>query len=355
MGEKTEHKTPRAVWVDHAKALAMVAVVYGHTVQTGAANRYVYSFHVPLFFFLLGVVFSITRGEEKPFGDFIKKRAYSLMLPYYCFAVLSTAVIFLASRVVPALEAEIFANPLDLIKNLFIGDCIPNRPLWFLPCTFVLSVLAWAVLRLINRLEAPASRLWAMAVLGGACAIALILTEAFTRIRFLPFKADGAVFMLPFFLAGYAMDRFSGLERIRHLPAAPRFMLMAVLLAGGAWLGLVNGKPDYRANYYDHPGLMYLSALATCVGISMLAQYIPRCPALSYVGRHTLGILLLHKFPVLVFQKVIPLTAGPLERGSAAVGLVVTGVCIALCCGAEYILARLTPWAVGRGLPEKEE
>ena len=41
----------RIAWIDIAKAITILLVVFGHTIRGGLAQSIVYSFHVPTFFF----------------------------------------------------------------------------------------------------------------------------------------------------------------------------------------------------------------------------------------------------------------------------------------------------------------
>lgn len=55
----------RIEWVDILKGIAIICVFIGHTTNdnygniSGLLHMWIYSFHMPLFFFLSGYVFSI--------------------------------------------------------------------------------------------------------------------------------------------------------------------------------------------------------------------------------------------------------------------------------------------------------
>lgn len=65
MGQITEKK--RIDWVDMLKGIAIICVIIGHRTWSdyGALpcmlKSWIYSFHMPLFFFLSGFVFSIDK------------------------------------------------------------------------------------------------------------------------------------------------------------------------------------------------------------------------------------------------------------------------------------------------------
>lgn len=67
----------RAIWVDYAKAIGIILVVYGHVIRGiynsdipldigfyETSNNIVYSFHMPLFFFLAGIYFFKSLSEK---------------------------------------------------------------------------------------------------------------------------------------------------------------------------------------------------------------------------------------------------------------------------------------------------
>jgi len=70
-------KRERIVWVDCAKAIGMFFIVLGHTFPT-RLNPYIYSFSVPLFFFLSGY---LCPNEKLPIKVAFKKIVRGLFIP----------------------------------------------------------------------------------------------------------------------------------------------------------------------------------------------------------------------------------------------------------------------------------
>lgn len=338
----------RMQWIDIAKCIGIFAIVYGHTIQEGLSCRYVYSFHVPLFFLLQGVVFRITRANQKPFRQYLKSKVYTLLIPYACFSVVSTAVIFLASMVITVPGLDIFSSLTELCIRLIGGDCEANSPLWFLPCSFVMAVMAYGIINLVNKQENSIVRIWVLTVIAIVCGVALYVTEKFTKVKFLPWKLDAAVFMFPFFIVGYMSVEYGWIDRLLKLRGSLKAVAAVFLLGIGAVLGLMNGEANYLGNYYGNIPVTYLAAFATCIGIFFLSMLIPDIKMLTYVGRNTLAILLMHKFPVLLFQIAVPFTAAWIDQQSILVSIVVTLTSIALCCAAEWIIRRICPMVIGK-------
>ncbi|MBR2790341.1 MAG: acyltransferase family protein, partial [Eggerthellaceae bacterium] len=142
--------------IDLIKGLAIIAVVLGHVlVDRGFLNAWVYSFQVPLFFFAAGLVFSAKPAEGGPyagFGAFVVKKLRQLMLPYAVFGLVAIVIYLalgaLAASILGRGEADL--SLLDCLYGLLYGNAaLPQlyfyRPLWFLPCLFVMEVLAGAL------------------------------------------------------------------------------------------------------------------------------------------------------------------------------------------------------------------
>ena len=55
----------RIASIDIAKGVGMLFIIWGHVMRYGITNHWVYVFHIPLFFFLSGLVFS-----QERYGDF---------------------------------------------------------------------------------------------------------------------------------------------------------------------------------------------------------------------------------------------------------------------------------------------
>lgn len=55
----------RLSWVDYAKAIAITFVIIGHVSTRNNLSDWIYSFQMPLFFFLSGITLKASRGGIK--------------------------------------------------------------------------------------------------------------------------------------------------------------------------------------------------------------------------------------------------------------------------------------------------
>lgn len=139
----------RLTYIDIAKGIGIVLVVLGHcipdaTSPTGISvpayrwlHDVIYSFHMPLFFFLAGFMVSrqkMLARAQKPL-DLVRKRISRLLVPYIFVGLCYAPFKMLLSR---------FANkPYDIstLWQMVIG-INPDGELWFLYALFVITVIA---------------------------------------------------------------------------------------------------------------------------------------------------------------------------------------------------------------------
>ena len=69
----------RIDWIDYAKALGVFLVIMGHTYKGYSFIGWIYSFHMPLFFFLSGTTLKI---EQISCKEFFKEGVKALLIPY---------------------------------------------------------------------------------------------------------------------------------------------------------------------------------------------------------------------------------------------------------------------------------
>lgn len=83
----------RILYIDFAKAIAIVLVVIGHywpddhPIWYGEMREVIYGFHMPLFMFASGFVYTATVRKE-PYAAFIARKVKRLMVPYFVVSVI---------------------------------------------------------------------------------------------------------------------------------------------------------------------------------------------------------------------------------------------------------------------------
>lgn len=132
----------RLNYIDWAKAIGIVLVCIGHFLPAGDAVKVViYTFHVPVFVFVSGLLMTAPNGAKHCFGK-IGKFALRIMLPYTVWHAISVAIY---------LRRGLCTWGPNIWKTwLFLeGKTIWNDALWYAPTIFlalsVLCIFLWLV------------------------------------------------------------------------------------------------------------------------------------------------------------------------------------------------------------------
>lgn len=102
----------RLSYIDAAKGLAVLLVIFGHTFRESMRADFVwcdvsyvivYRFHVSLLFLLSGLGYGLAaqRYREQTPGEFLRRKARSLLLPWLSYSVLMYLVFALIWAVLP--------------------------------------------------------------------------------------------------------------------------------------------------------------------------------------------------------------------------------------------------------------
>ena len=155
-------ETQRIAMIDVARFYGIVLVYYGHVVERmmylgspAAAHHYkfVYSFHMLLFFVLAGFI-AKDSVQDLSIRDFVKSRLASRLVPFFFFNLLLALLSLGVPRDFPpfplATAGDYWAATVSTLTTLPIFDI----PTWFLMCLVTVEVLHYAVFRFLRGSDA---------------------------------------------------------------------------------------------------------------------------------------------------------------------------------------------------------
>ena len=119
--------------IDLARVIGVLAVIALHAFGGSATGYWVYSWHVPLFFFLSGYLWRSQRNLR----DEVSRRARTLLVPYIIWLVIVSATwaVFLSAK---------DKQPSESVRDLLLGGTNiggPYGPFWFVTCLFAATVI----------------------------------------------------------------------------------------------------------------------------------------------------------------------------------------------------------------------
>lgn len=336
----------RIGWIDTLRAFAVFAIVLGHTLGNATVvYPWLYSFHVPLCVLTSGIVFHV--GQKK-FGTFLKEKFRALMIPYYCFALISIALYaILGSKMEKTVGGGYDVSPLQsvigmLYANSGTGLMRWNMPLWYIPMTFVLLLMAFWIFRSKDNLK------WNITVFLLSVLVAFILYEKI-RLPNLPFGLETAIYMFPFFALGKVIGSVKG--EFTRKSILVKIAVTVGCLAVGTFMTIGNGQVSYNADSYGTHGFGYflVMAIMLCVGFVSLAMCFPNgVTPINYVGRNTVGIMVMHKFPILFFVGLLPISKKLIGTYPLVASSMIAILSIGMCLAASEVIYRVCPIALGK-------
>jgi len=262
------HIAPKRIhWIDVTRGIAIILVIYGHLFNTDHQRYLIYAFHMPLFFFISGLVFKPT--GSKPFREIIVKYVKQLLIPYYIFAVLTYLFALISQTATFSFNDAAYQAFGILYGSGRDGMLGYNVVLWFLPCLFITKLTFTMITRKVSQTKFIFLFLLASGCLGA------LLTSVAPLIK-LPFGFEIALSALPFFGAGYLFMThkrlFENFAKYK-LPIAAGSMIFTMIIATIDF-SLSGHKIDMRVNQLDITPLFYFGAFGGIIGWMAISQLI---------------------------------------------------------------------------------
>jgi polysaccharide biosynthesis protein PslL len=292
--------TSRNNIIDIAKGIGILLVVLGHNWivldKPGALFRIIFSFHVPLFFFLSGIFLK----ESEPLDRFIRSKIDTLLKPYLVVLAILGIGTLLFHR--------------DTAFAYFFGVIYASYPtiiwgqMWFLPHLFVCLLLSWSILQMTKNFKHRSVWIGGIAVFLAIVGIACINTFWqidihnwshvdlwFGKLKHLP--------GLPFSLdligisSAYVLFGFLARQKVQSMSFnLPTFSI--ALLAFAILHYYFNPTTDLASRIYGYPPISSLLAILgiyIVIAISaLLDRQILLRKLLAYIGSSSLFILIFH-------------------------------------------------------------
>lgn len=135
---------------------AMTLVVIGHSdisldFKKLWIYRWIYSFHMPLFFFISGFLFCLTMPLEKlkttSMFSFMKKKLVRLLIP---FLFINTIIFIIKSTFIK--DSSLMQHPVSMDFESIIDSTLfhPMGFMWFLPALFSIFIIVFPIYKYVK-------------------------------------------------------------------------------------------------------------------------------------------------------------------------------------------------------------
>lgn len=341
----------REDWIDAARGFLILLVVLGHAFGTAShlgadagtskmcswIYKVIYMFHMPAFVVLAGVTWS---AGKDGFCAYAKKKAVRLLVPYFVFGFLSIGAGVILGRFLGSVghdgyyTANMVRGVLSEVKMLLMGGgCSINSPLWFLPSMFAAEVLYYW----LSKCDGLYGRRWLLPAF-------LIVAAWFNKSLPIPSQLARIMVFVMFLHLGRMMI---SKQRLSWLASASVPVRALSCLALGVYLSICWFLPwEVQCNGFL-PFVGYkLVAFVGAILVFGVCQSFPTKP-LCVCGIASVGILVMHKFPLAVIQLKMPLFSHIHGVSVLALTILLSLFVIFVCVVLSLILKKWMPILMG--------
>lgn len=255
----------KSEFINKLKCIGIILVLCGHTLGINKDFEiYIYSFHMPLFYFMSGFVLSDFR-ISMDWVESIKHYYEKLILPYLCISIITWLPWVLFTKRLgadAALDISIWRPIIGTIYGIGVDGWLQhNAMLWFLPCLFILHMIFRLILINFKSYLLPISML-------GCPIIGYIIAN---NLKFrLPWGIEIALLAVPFYTAGYFLSKISW----KTFSVLVKLIGVLILIGIQYYCNSLNGRVDLNFVSIGNPFVYYCCAFsgiaALAVGVTML-------------------------------------------------------------------------------------
>ncbi len=284
---------PRLDFLDVAKGIGMGFVIFAHVCYKAELLVLIYSFHMPLFFILSGMLFRRDRYDH--FGEFFLRRAQSLLLPYLIYSLTALVYVFISERMFPGLFSVSREKYLLYIRQIFLAQGsghVLNTPLWFVPCLFAVEIGYYFLAKLDIRIRLPLVA--ALAFLGWLLESGLLALDN-SKIFW---TLVSGLYALGFYAFGNFV--FPMLQTwTDRWKAAPRriWICLAVMLGClllWAPLSIRNGKVSLGSRILNNGFLFFITGVLGTAAVLAGSLLLERCKFFRFLGQNSFTLMACH-------------------------------------------------------------
>jgi fucose 4-O-acetylase-like acetyltransferase len=337
----------RIEWLDIAKGIGILFVIFAHVITISPALlNYIYSFHMPLFFFISGYLFS--DAKYKTIKSFAIKKAQTLLIPYFIFS----AVSYLYWALIQIRMGDDVKHPSMLLDLLGIFYSNPahhamsyNVALWFLTCLFSTEMIFFMVRKRVEKKYYLILSLALFSVLG-------YFYSLYGPFK-MPWNIDVALSAVVFYGAGYLFKSVN--KEDNFLNKFAKIELLLLIMPINYILSQLNLEIDMASNILHNYFLFYSGAFLGIFSWISVSYIIKDSKFLSYLGKNSLVIFGLHlKMPVDFFDHRVLGINGKMINGTVY-GVIDTVITLLFIIPVIWIINRFFPFILGKGREIKKE
>lgn len=288
----------RFAHVDTMKAIGIVLVVVGHSPGLNPfIKNVIYSFHMPLFFFVSGLLVS----EQKlsmTYRENLSSLWKGLGIPYLFFFLISYLYWLPTHEMAASAARHAGIRWWEPVMGVVIGNgdaLFVNVVLWFFTCLFTTSLIFFWARKYFS----------ATFLLVAFNSMGLLFTLTYEPSwQRLPWGLDNAVVALAFYSTGHFLRRYQD-AILEKTPKSMAMTLALFMVAGVAYVAGINGEVDLNTLLFgSHRYLFLINAYLGVLALFYFSISLPANAVFQWLSKNTIIIFPIHLLMFSVFTGI---------------------------------------------------
>ncbi len=297
----------RIYYIDILRAIAIILVIVGHIPYLGFSpevHKYIYAFHIPLFFFVSGMSLCFTNYEKLNLKSNLKKRFTRIYLPYLIWAIL-LALPNLSLTTIPKILYGTHQS---------IGQ-VSNSSLWFLPVLFTTIIFLDVIIYYINKknLQKYLPLLLVVLLIVSILVPQQSIFQSILGGHNLPLGIDIIPMAATFMLSGYIFQTRKQSSAFNSpfyitLPLLILFLSLSIYFALNNDVNYVLMAENRYGNYLYFFVAAFSGIATSFLTSTIIEKYTTHLSNLfQRIGSDTMMLFILHKYPLFLINDAIML------------------------------------------------
>jgi fucose 4-O-acetylase-like acetyltransferase len=271
--------------IDLLKGLGIALVVIGHCVPPEALRKFIFGFHMPLFFMISGYLFDVEKWHTLGIKELVKRKIKAYIIPYFILCFLNLPLNAIVEYLYGSDKKALLASVLRRIGWIFYSyaatDKMPNcSSLWFLPALFIACILFYFIMKIGKPMGRHILLLFFAIVV-------FVISPYYSQC---PWHIDSACIGVGFMYVGNRMRDWK--ERGNSISVGSSIVLLII----GVYAVFTNGTVDMNTNVYSNLLLFEIGGCVLSVLCFELAFRLRTNKLLEFWGRNTIIFMAFHTF-----------------------------------------------------------
>lgn len=328
--------------IDIARGISILFVLAGHSPFIDTNLKIIIcSMHVPLFFFISGMVFSYNKYPK--FKDFLKAKSKGLLIPYFSLGLI---VIFIVrfykllkqGSLLSFFDVQLWGN----IKAFVVGYRLHDYyyGFWFIYALFVGIIIFYFIAKRVDK--SPKRNIIYIVITIVSSAVGWLIIQ---RVKGFVWSLDLVPIVISFITLGYLvkLNKEKILEKILHFDIA-----ILLMIVDGVIIYLNYRICRYTDLYACKVGNYFLYMLESIIGIwiaLIISHKIEHSNILEYIGKNTYIFYMFHSQ---VFFRIFENEIKIFNLGKDTKFVIEMITTTLFCCAISFLINKYLPFLMGK-------